>query len=58
MTGFSFCLFGVYNMSTKYMALTSRSSRILRSVIDVSTSDQKVTIINKTELMVLAIHEA
>jgi hypothetical protein len=45
-------------MCTKYMALTSRSSRILRSVIDVSTSDQKVTIINKTELMVLAIHEA
>lgn len=58
MTGFSFCLIGVYNMCTEYMALTSRSSRILRSVIDVSTSDQKVTIINKTELMVLAIHEA
>lgn len=57
MTGFSFCLIGVYNMCTECMALISRLGRILSSVIDVSTSDQKVTIIYKTELIVLAVHE-
>ena len=44
-------------MCTECMALISRLGRILSSVIDVSTSDQKVTIIYKTELMVLAVHE-